>query len=104
MGGFFGVASNSECISDLFYGTDYHSHLGTMRGGLATLNGNEIIHTIHDITNSQFKSKFESDIDKLKGGVGFRLRVGKYRIIYARHDKILMIEVVKIRPRGDVYK
>jgi amidophosphoribosyltransferase len=70
MGGFFGVISKQECISHLFYGTDYHCHLGTMRGGLATLDGNTFTKFIHDITNSQFRSKFESDIHKMKGTMG----------------------------------
>jgi mRNA interferase RelE/StbE len=44
------------------------------------------------------------DIDKLKGGAGYRLRVGQYRVIYTRHEDQLIIEVVTIRPRGDIYK
>ena len=44
------------------------------------------------------------DIDRLKGGAGYRLRVGQYRILYTRHEKKLIIEVIKIRPRGDIYK
>ncbi|MFH1965807.1 MAG: amidophosphoribosyltransferase [Acidobacteriota bacterium] len=70
MGGFFGVASKKDCVSDLFYGTDYHSHLGTKRGGLATLNGGSFTRFIHDITNAQFRSKFEVDITKMKGCTG----------------------------------
>ncbi len=72
MGGFFGVASKSECASDLFYGTDYHSHLGTQRGGLATKSPGGFTRYIHDITNSQFRSKFENDFVKIKGkwGIG----------------------------------
>ncbi len=70
MGGFFGVVSAEDCIADLFYGTDYHSHLGTKRGGLAVWNGDGFIRFIHDITNAQFKSKFENDILKLKGSKG----------------------------------
>lgn len=72
MGGFFGVASKSECASDLFYGTDYHSHLGTQRGGLATKSPDGFTRYIHDITNSQFRSKFENDFVKIKGkwGIG----------------------------------
>ncbi len=70
MGGFFGVASKGDCVSDLFYGTDYHSHLGTKRGGLATLDGGSFIRFIHDITNAQFRSKFEEDITKMKGCTG----------------------------------
>jgi len=72
MGGFFGVVSKTDCVEDLFYGTDYHSHLGTMRGGMAVRNGEDITRFIHDITNSQFRSKFESDLPNLKGtrGIG----------------------------------
>lgn len=72
MGGFFGVVSTQDCVPDLFYGTDYHSHLGTRRGGLAVLNEGRITRFIHDITNTQFRSKFEDDIAKLQGlsGIG----------------------------------
>ncbi|MGC9455406.1 MAG: amidophosphoribosyltransferase [Phycisphaerae bacterium] len=70
MGGFFGVAAGTDCVTDLFYGTDYHSHLGTRRGGLATLNDGGFIRFIHDITNSQFRSKFEDDIFRLHGSSG----------------------------------
>lgn len=71
MGGFFGVASKSDCACDLFYGTDYHSHLGTWRGGLAVIDENQKIYrSIHDITNSQFRTKFDADLDSFKGNVG----------------------------------
>lgn len=70
MGGFFGVVSKSDCIGDLFYGTDYHSHLGTRRGGLASLNESGIVRFIHDITNAQFRSKFEHDICRMSGTSG----------------------------------
>lgn len=70
MGGFFGVVSKDDCIPDLFYGTDYHSHLGTKRGGLAVRNEKEFIRYIHDITNSPFRSKFEEDIQKMNGNKG----------------------------------
>ncbi|HPF98576.1 MAG TPA: amidophosphoribosyltransferase [Kiritimatiellia bacterium] len=70
MGGFFGVASKQDCVTDLFYGTDYHSHLGTKRGGLAVRNGNGLNRFIHDISNAQFRSKFEHDITKLHGHTG----------------------------------
>ncbi len=72
MGGFFGVTSDSDCVRDLFFGTDYHSHLGTMRGGLAVKNSGGIVRFIHDITNAQFRSKFEDDLLHLKGtrGIG----------------------------------
>jgi len=70
MGGFFGVASKDDCVTDLFYGTDYHSHLGTKRGGLAVRNGEGLNRFIHDISNAQFRSKFEHDIVKLHGHTG----------------------------------
>ncbi len=72
MGGFFGVISKDDCVSDLFYGTDYHSHLGTRRGGLALKNAGGINRIIHDISTTQFRSKFEDDIRKLHGrrGIG----------------------------------
>ncbi|MCP4624204.1 MAG: amidophosphoribosyltransferase, partial [bacterium] len=70
MGGFFGAVSKDDCVPNLYYGTDYHSHLGTRRGGLATLNKGNFIRFIHDITNAQFKSKFEDDISKMAGRSG----------------------------------
>jgi amidophosphoribosyltransferase len=70
MGGFFGVVSQSDCVSDLFFGTDYHSHLGTKRGGLAVRNGSGFSRFIHDITNAQFRSKFDADIAQMRGGLG----------------------------------
>jgi amidophosphoribosyltransferase len=70
MGGFFAVASKDDCVADLFYGTDYHSHLGTMRGGMAVKNGTGITRFIHDITNAQFRSKFEDDLPNLAGNRG----------------------------------
>lgn len=70
MSGVFAVASHEDCTTDLFYGTDYHSHLGTRRGGLATRNGEGFTRFIHDITNAQFRSKFEHDIGRMKGNMG----------------------------------
>lgn len=70
MGGLFGVISKNDCVSDLFYGTDYHSHLGTKRGGLAVLDQTGFTRFIHNIENSQFRSKFELDILKMTGSRG----------------------------------
>ena len=71
MGGFFGVISENDCVADLFYGTDYHSHLGTKRAGMAVTDRNGVIRRfIHDITNAQFRSKFDSDLPKLSGKCG----------------------------------
>ena len=70
MGGLFGVFSNKDCVDDLFYGTDYHSHLGTKRGGLAVKNSGGFQRFIKDITTSQFRSKFDKDIKKMHGNKG----------------------------------
>lgn len=70
MGGFFAVASKTDCVADLFYGTDYHSHLGTMRGGMAIRGSKGFVRFIHDITNSQFRGKFEDDLQKMQGELG----------------------------------
>jgi len=94
MGGLFGVVSQKDCVTDLFYGTDYHSHLGTKRGGLAVLNPEGFTRFIHNIENAQFRSKFEIDVLTMKGdkGIGvisdfddqpvlIRSHLGKYAIV-----------------------
>jgi len=70
MGGFFGVASNEPCNPDLFYGIDYHSHLGTKRGGMVTIENNVFHRSIHNIENSYFRTKFGDDLAKFKGNIG----------------------------------
>lgn len=70
MGGLYGVASRDDCVEDLFYGTDYHSHLGTVRGGLVVKNDQGFTRFIKDITNAQFRSKFEGDLGKMHGSLG----------------------------------
>jgi amidophosphoribosyltransferase len=70
MGGFFGVVSKEDCVNDLFYGTDYHSHLGTKRGGLATVNFGGFSRSIHNIENNYFRSKFEADLSEFSGNKG----------------------------------
>ena len=71
MGGFFGTVSKTECVTDLFYGTDYNSHLGTKRGGLATYaKGEGFMRSIHNLENSYFRTKFELELPKFKGNSG----------------------------------
>jgi len=70
MGGFFAVTSKSDCVNDLFFGTDYHSHLGTIRGGMAVKNDEGILRFIHDITNAPFRSKLEPDLASMHGNNG----------------------------------
>ena len=70
MGGLCGVIAKEDCVSDLFFGTDYHSHLGTHRGGMCVLGSKGFQRSIHNIQNSPFRSKFERDVGDLSGRVG----------------------------------
>ena len=70
MGGFFGVASKNDCVLELFYGVDYHSHLGTRRGGMATYGEDGFNRAIHNIENSPFRTKFDRDVSEMKGHLG----------------------------------
>ena len=70
MGGFFGVVSKEDCVSDVFFGTDYHSHLGTRRAGMAIYGKEGFERAIHSIENSPFRTKFEKDFAELSGCMG----------------------------------
>ena len=70
MGGFCGVISEQDCVNDLFFGTDYHSHLGTHRGGMTVLGPKGFQRSIHNIQNAPFRSKFEHDVTRFQGCVG----------------------------------
>lgn len=70
MGGFFGVVSNRDCVTDLFFGVDYHSHLGTRRGGMAVYSNESFERSIHNIENAPFRTKFERDVDEMHGNMG----------------------------------
>ena len=71
MGGFFGVAAKEDCVFDLFFGTDYHSHLGTRRAGMAVYSREKgYDRAIHNIENAPFRTKFDIDVNEMKGNVG----------------------------------
>ena len=70
MGGFFGVTSQHDCVFDLFFGTDYHSHLGTRRAGMAVYGEDGFDRAIHNIENAPFRTKFDKDMQKMKGYYG----------------------------------
>lgn len=70
MGGFFGVVSEQSCTNDLFFGVDYHSHLGTRRGGMAVYGEGGFHRAIHNIEHAPFRTKFEGDLDELEGTSG----------------------------------
>jgi len=78
MSGIFGVVSKGDCSNALFLGTDYHSHLGIQYGGLAVHSEKKIIKRIHNISRSQFKSKFFGDIEEMKGNAGIGVISDKY--------------------------
>ena len=73
MSGFFGCVSTQECVGDVFYGTDYHSHLGTKRAGMAFYNGEKFIRSIHSLENGYFRNKFE---DELQNFARSRMGIG----------------------------
>lgn len=71
MGGFFGVASKQDCVFDLFFGTDYHSHLGTRRAGMAVFSKEKgYDRAIHNIENAPFRTKFDRDVNEMSGNIG----------------------------------
>lgn len=70
MGGVIGFVSEHDCVMDLFFGTDYHSHLGTKNGGMCVLGEDGFNRSIHNIENSPFRSKFEEDLEEMSGKMG----------------------------------
>lgn len=101
MSGFFGVASQGDCVTDLFYGTDYQSHLGTRRGGMAVSNGQGIQRIIHDISTSQFRSKFQTDVLGMKGHLGIGV-ISDYEdqpLIIGSHPDVLTTAGSRTRSR-----
>lgn len=70
MGGFFGAASRQDCVFDLFFGIDYHSHLGTKRGGMVVYGEGGFDRAIHNIENAPFRTKFDKDVQKMSGNMG----------------------------------
>jgi amidophosphoribosyltransferase len=99
MGGMFGVASRSDCLTDLFYGTDYHSHLGTRRGGMVVRKPDGFKRNIHDISNTQFRSKFEDDLPKLHGNMGLGV-ISDYEdqplLIRSHHGSYAIVTVGRV--------
>ncbi len=100
MGGFFGTISKSSCVTDLFYGTDYNSHLGTRRGGMATYDKEAgFTRSIHNLESSYFRSKFEASLPKFVGnaGVGIISDTDAQPIVINSHlGKFAIVTVAKI--------
>ena len=100
MGGFFGVASKQDCVFDLFFGTDYHSHLGTRRAGIAVYYQEKgFDRAIHNIENAPFRTKFDKDVNKMQGNLGIGC-ISDYEpqplIIRSHHGTFAIATVGKI--------
>lgn len=90
MGGFFGTVSQRSCVADMFYGTDYNSHLGTRRGGMAGYNSEEksFVRSIHNLESSYFRTKFEPTLDRFKGcnsGIGIISDTDAQPLVFNSH-------------------
>lgn len=100
MGGFFGVVSRTKCINDLFYGTDYNSHLGTKRAGMATYSKEQgFVRAIHNIESSYFRNKFDGELNEFEGtsGIGVISDNDSQPIIVRSHlGRFALVTVAKI--------
>lgn len=105
MGGFFGVASKDDCLFDLFFGTDYHSHLGTRRAGMAVYGENGFDRAIHNIENAPFRTKFDKDMQKMKGQYGIGC-ISDYEpqplIVRSHHGTYAITTVSKINNAQEI--
>ncbi|MDD3615462.1 MAG: amidophosphoribosyltransferase [Lachnospiraceae bacterium] len=107
MGGFFAVASKEDCVFDLFFGTDYHSHLGTRRGGMAVYGKDGFDRSIHNIENSPFRTKFEKDVNEMKGYMGIGC-ISDYEpqplLVRSHHGTYAIATVGKISNADEIVK
>lgn len=105
MGGFFGVAAKEDCMFDLFFGTDYHSHLGTRRGGLAVYGEDGFDRSIHNIENAPFRTKFDKDVQEMKGYYGIGC-ISDYEpqplIVRSHHGTYAITTVSKINNTDEI--
>src|SRR5574344_694915 len=107
MSGFFGIVSKRPCITDLFYGVDYHSHLGTSYGCIFTYDGNTFNRSIHSLKGSYFRTKFESDLPKFNGnsGIGVISDTDSQPIVVNSHlGKFALVTVAKIANLAELEK
>ncbi|MDE7376121.1 MAG: amidophosphoribosyltransferase, partial [Muribaculaceae bacterium] len=101
MGGFFGTALKRDCVTDLYYGTDYNSHLGTKRGGMATYDPElGFVRSIHSLESTYFRTKFENVLPRFKGclGIGVISDNDSQPIVVNSHlGKFAIVTVAKIQ-------
>ncbi len=107
MGGFFGVVAKEDCVFDLFFGTDYHSHLGTRRGGMAVYGKNGFNRAIHNIENAPFRTKFDKDVREMEGNMGIGC-ISDYEpqplIVRSHHGTYAITTVSKINNTEEIVK
>ena len=107
MGGFFGVASKQDCVFDLFFGIDYHSHLGTRRGGMAVYGEDGFNRAIHNIENAPFRTKFDKDVQEMSGHMGIGC-ISDYEpqplIVRSHHGTYALTTVSKINNTDELTK
>lgn len=108
MGGFFGVASKNDCVFDLFFGTDYHSHLGTRRAGMAVYNKDTgFERAIHNIENAPFRTKFDKDVNEMQGHLGIGC-ISDYEpqplLVRSHHGTYAIMTVGKINNMDEIVK
>ena len=106
MGGFFGVASKEDCVFDLFFGVDYHSHLGTRRAGMAVYDEkNGFDKAIHNIENAPFRTKFTSESNSMHGTLGIGC-ISDYEaqpiLVRSHHGTFAITTVGKINNAGSI--
>ncbi len=105
MGGVIGFAKKTDCVMDLFFGADYHSHLGTKRGGLCVLEKDGFNRSIHNIENAPFRSKFEEDIEEMEGNMGIgAISDGDPQplTVYSRHGDFAITTVGRINNKEEL--
>lgn len=105
MGGVIGFTKKTDCVMDLFFGTDYHSHLGTKRGGLCVLEKDGFNRSIHNIENAPFRSKFEEDIEEMEGNMGIgAISDGDPQplTVYSRHGDFAITTVGRINNKEEI--
>ena len=108
MGGFFGTVSKKDCVFDLFFGTDYHSHLGTRRAGMAVYGKEDGFNrAIHNIENAPFRTKFDKDVNEMRGNMGIGC-ISDYEpqplIVRSHHGTFAIATVGKINNTDEIVK
>ena len=105
MGGVIGFAKKTDCVMDLFFGTDYHSHLGTKRGGMCVLEKDGFNRAIHNIGSSPFRTKFEEELEEMEGNMG----IGAISdsdpqplTVYSRHGDFAITTVGRINNKDEI--